>query len=202
MWILGLALTSTTCSGSLLHVAANGSYDSSTSSSFFTSPNGIWTLSFNIDSNPSVFDVSPGDGFATATSNLNYTLNDLLVPVGGLLTLFIREVPLAGGGDRAGGFLVCFSGDCGGHSLFFAGQTMYSGSEAAPTILPGLYPVSILVSVNGMVLDQPSSVLSISAIPEPSTLLLFPAMILIFGLATGKQGSGRRDESRAHSAHC
>ena len=182
--ILGLTLTGTTCSASLLQVAANGTYDSNISTSFFTSPNGIWTLSFNIDSNPTPSSFILGDFFVAAVS-LTYTLNGSLVPVGSMSAAFPREVGLPGP-TRPGGLVVCFSGNnCGVGLLEFNGQTLYSGSEAAPTILPGSYPVGIGVGVNGMFFFQPDSVVRITATPEPSTMALFlSGLMLACGLAT------------------
>ena len=121
--------------GTLL-VTESGTFTSTTPASSISSPGGTFSLSFNVDSHPTVLN-SYADQFDVAYTNFVFTLNGAAsAPAVGSITFF---------DDTDGGlFSVCFTTACpqdsiSADSLSFSGPQAYSGFSTDPTILPGSY---------------------------------------------------------------
>jgi hypothetical protein len=159
----------------------SGTFTAVTPSSSFTGPSETWAFAFQADTNPVVLDFGNG-GFNFAFSNFSYTLNHSPVAIS---PSFIRFFTAANGG----GFLICFNGMTAGTctdglgSPLFGQPQMYTGTTAAPTLIPGAFSItSFAAVVNSNVFNQPNTtVLATAAIPEPSTLLMLGAGFLVLG---------------------
>ena len=155
-----------------LLVTAAGTYDSVTPVSFFTAPSEIWSLSFLIDSNPSISSSSFGVYFSPAFSDFTYSLNGSSVAItpdqiafwaGPADTPFILSLS------------ICWNGPCAGgtdEGMAFDTSQLYTGSEFSPTIVPGVYPTSEFFIDNGPSYREPNTSLTIASTPEPSAFLL------------------------------
>ena len=172
--ISSLLLTVPTAFASTLFVTDSGTFSSATPVSGISTPGGTYSLSFNVNSTPTVSAVVPGVEFDVAFSNFSYLLNGTAVstPIGGI-TFF--------NSGSLGLFNACFVATCLGSPadvLSIKGAQAYSGSEASPTLLMGTYPISTAMLsvgtvVNSLAYDSPVVIAQspIAVTPEPSTLL-------------------------------
>jgi hypothetical protein len=159
----------------------SGTFTTSTPTSAFTGPGEPWTFAFQADTNPAVSDFGMG-GFSFAFSNFRYTLDTLPVAI---TPTFIRFFSASNGG----GFLICFNGtttaSCtdGLGSPLFGQPQMYTGTTAAPTLIPGTFSItSFAAVVNSTVFDQANTtVVATANVPEPSTLLTLAVGLLVLG---------------------
>lgn len=162
-----------------LLLTTGGTFASYTPTDAYAAPNEPWTLSFEIDSNPVVSNVT-GNGFDVAFSDFTYMLNGspLALPVG--MIQFWSSV-----GDP-GGFDVCFYNMACTLGLEFEGPQLYTGSTSAPTIQAGVYDMT---RVNNLDIAQGSFQqfiylpVTIATTPEPSTLFTSGTVILLAGAA-------------------
>ena len=160
----------------------SGTFTTSTPTTAFSGAGEPWAFAFQADSNPAVSDVGMG-GFDFAFSNFSYTLDGSHVAI---TPTFIRFFS----GTNGGGFLICFNGttaaSCadGLGSPLFGQPQMYTGTTSAPTLIAGSFSItSFATVVNSTVFDEPNTTVLATAasIPEPSTLLLLAAGLLVLG---------------------
>ena len=129
-------LATTTAFASTLLVTESGTFSSITPTSAISAPNGTFSISFNVSSQPTVLS-SSANQFDVAYSNFSYKLN-------GVADLFaVGSVTFFDNLD-GGLFSVCFSNPCQAssgtnHTLAFLGPQVYTDSSASPTLTPGSY---------------------------------------------------------------
>jgi hypothetical protein len=166
------AVTPAATASTLLIVSATGTYDQFTPSSFFTAPNGTWSLSFVTESNPPLSNASPGAFFSPVFSSFTYSLN------GASLAITPDDISfwnVPGNQPFILSLSVCWNSLCAGGTsdgIAFDTNQLYTGSELSPTIVPGVYHTSEFFIVHGSSYTEPNTTLTIAATPEPSVLLL------------------------------
>jgi hypothetical protein len=185
--LLSLVLFSATLAANPFLVSTGGTFSSTTPTTSFTAPSETWSLSFEVDSNPSVSGVVSGQQFNLPFSDLTYDLN------GSPTTLNVGSITAFASSDF-GLFTVCRDVVCTtdnvnpANGIYTEGAQIYSGSESSPTILTGVYPefapnAPMEFFVAGTEYDQTSGTVTISKVvspvPEPSSLL---ALVACFGL--------------------
>lgn len=181
-----LVLTGAISSATPLLLTTGGTISDDTPASILTTPGEAWTLSIQLDSNPAVSAVSLGSQFSAAFSNFTYTLNGSVVATPPVTQLIFWTTGL-------GGFDFCFAGPCS-PGMEIIGPQLYSGPESAPTILTGVYQTT---NVNALFVDfeigqssfLPITITDATATPEPSTILLSGAALLLVGALRLRTGS-------------
>lgn len=158
-------------------------------------PDGIFSLSFVFDSNPTPSDVTVG-GFNAPFSNFQYFLNNVPVnvtpdfvrfwttPTGGLFTVFFGPTS----GFVNGVPIPVFE---------FSGPQLFTGPNSAPVFAPGTFQAAGLTYSDEDNIDFPTGPLTVqlTAIPEPSTFALAGiAFIVLIGV------SGRLNRTARTSA--
>jgi hypothetical protein len=168
---MGLAfyalLLARSCSAATLLVSTAGTFDALPPGT--TLPLGAaWSLSFTLSSNPAVSGVNPGESFDPVFSNAVFTENGAPVSFIGQEFLTFRT-----SGDL-GGFVFCINSSACIDGFEFIMPQLYSGPESNPTILAGVFdPARLNVIDNAFVFQQfDFQPVTISALPEPSTLAL------------------------------
>lgn len=152
-------------SASTFLVTAGGTFSYSTPSSAVTTPNGTWTMSFDVQDGPQTTYVD-GNAFDPAFSNFEYTLNGSPVPATPPRIVFMNL-------SNFGLFTTVLDGA----TFELAGPQLYTGLEADPTILTGSFPQTLLFSEvfedgNYYQFVSASPVVINEVTPEPSALLL------------------------------
>jgi len=176
------------CAGSSLFglpliVTSGGTYSASTPTSSWTAPNGVWTIAFNLDNNPSVLTSSAGHWTRVPYTNFVYTLNSV--------TISIQSVDIAFFSAADGGLLnIAVLGSAAPpatptNGWVILGPQAYSGPESSPTILPGAYTETAnTLYVAGTSFAQTTGSFSITnavpGTPAPPSLIL-----MLIGLAMG-----------------
>jgi hypothetical protein len=158
----------------LLEVSESGTWGPGAPTTTWSAPNTTWQYLYFVQSNPSVSNVAAGTSFSPAFTGFSYTLGGSPVattPTG--ITFF---------NSNLGGLMnIDFSGGVFG----IEGGQAYSGSESAPTILTGTYPISGADFVSGEN-SQPFTgdviIADANTAPEPSTFSL-TLIAAIFGTA-------------------
>jgi hypothetical protein len=190
MWkpiFLSFAMLAASVSAEPLLVTASGVFGSFsqyfTPTTGFTAPNATWALSFQVESDPAVSDTSFGVQFAPVFSNFTYILN------GAPIALSPAEI-LFNATSFNGLFNVCLDSACITHQegLRLDGSQLYTGSELSPTIVPGNYVTTqLFIGVNNTSFLEPNATVVVSAIPEPTTLWLVGAGLLLLGPAAHRR---------------
>ena len=185
-----ISLAFAACVGaSPLEFSTSGHFSSTVSASQLTAPGAAWSLSFALNSQPMTINAGT-DGFDAPFSQFSYDLAGLPVAAtpssirfygssnGGLFTVFFGP---ESGHDSSGMFIPEF---------VFSGPQLYSGTTQNPALSAGSYAVSeILYTDNTNYDDQlnPASAISVAnaglATPEPASLALFSAMLMVFACA-------------------
>ncbi len=174
---------SVSLSAATLTVTTSGTYSATTPSSSWTAPNASWSLSFNVDSNPTVSSSTPGVDFDAPVTNFVYKLNGTTVSVGPVDVAFFSTaeeglVNIGLFGSAAGTLAL----PANGFQLF--GPQAYSGTEAAPTILPNTYAETLnTLAVAGSFFAQTTGTVTIN-VAGPPPIPAPPSFVLaLFGLA-------------------
>jgi len=153
-----------------LLVTASGQFSSVDFPGALVTPNGVFSLSFAVGSNP-----TPLAGTVTSLSfdvpvtDFAYELNNTPVAV---TPSEITFYTLADGGL----FNITFGSGLSAAELGFQGDQAFSGTTAAPTFAFGDYAVSSWTYSDPVNFDSGSGTVSIS--PEPSTVLLISGGLL------------------------
>jgi hypothetical protein len=167
----------------------SGTFSSSTPSSEYSGPSTSWAFSFQADINPTVLSFGNG-GFDFAFSDFTYFLNGSPV---GIVPTSIRFFTAANGG----GFFICLGAQPCGNGVFpnglgtgFSAPQLYSGSNSAPTLLPGPFTsLPFNVVVNSITYGQANTTLQATA-PEPSTFVVLAVGLLAL---VGRRVDSRRE---------
>ena len=192
-WVLGalsrmtfaVLLLSASLSASTIIISASGTFTNLTASSPFSGPDETWSFSFDVDSQPAVSNVNPGNYFDVAFSDFSYFLDGSPVAITPVDIRFFNT-------SQLGGFNICFTVAC---SFFnsptdgFEIQTpqMFKGSESAPTMSTGTFTspyMDLYVDSNDyfeVYGGRPVQTVTaaVVATPEPSTILILGAGFLL-----------------------
>ena len=191
------ALCWVTAHAAIISYSDSGTFTAATPSTPFTGPSATWSFAFQADTHPTVLE-SDAVSLDFAFSNFNYVLNGSPVAI---TPTFIRF----GSATLGGGWLMCFNGTTvlcnAGFSTLGAGPQMFTGPTSAPTLIPGAFTSDIFdVFINHTLLySQPNTTVLATVVPEPSTLLMLAAGLLV--LAGGRwyqrsSGHLRRTETK------
>jgi hypothetical protein len=172
-----MLLAGVRCSAGTLTLTDSGVWASGTPTTTESVAGESWDVSFQIASSPTPINYTTGVQTVVPITNMIFDLNGVAVQTkasGGSVELFTGE-----------GFRLYFPND---DALQIQDATqLYSGSEASPTVLPGSYPPDF--PNNAFLFDDATSgfyyftsnniVITSTAIPEPSSLLLFGAGLAV-----------------------
>jgi hypothetical protein len=189
--VLAIDLTLT---ASTLLVTTGGTFASGTPASSWSAAGDTWTVSFDVSSMPSVSSSSLIVSYISFT-NFVYALNRSPVDVGPVGIAFFNS--------SFGGLfdLYFFGTETGSVTGFsFTGPQAYTGSESAPTIVPGTYveetattePIRIGpndVYLSGVTFPQGVGSVQITSVPEPPG---FIPLFTLLGLAFAWLGAHHR----------
>lgn len=191
--VVALAFAAMNASAESLTVSASGVWNANAPTTTESAANESWSFSFLVSSTPVTSEVNTGNWFDTTFSNFTFTLNGS--------TVATTPIELTWYNTSQGGLFDLLFSD--GDMVYYGAQA-YSGSESNPTILPGYYPLTpcdaecTLYSGsqfkfgywNGSNFESATPLtgdLSIGAVPEPSSLLLFgTGMLSLAGLVKRK----------------
>ena len=148
-------------------VSSSGTFLGSAPVTFYSAPNGTFSFSFEVDSNP-VPTSSGATFFTTVFSNLTYRLNGSIVAVSGNTAFFFTDA-----GDGGPVIKVTPSFD-----IDLRTPQIFSLPTSAPSILPGSYAISCGQFVTSAapstctnMIASGSSVSVVAAgVPEPGTV--------------------------------
>ena len=159
-----------------LLVTESGTFSSRTPNSSISSPNGTFSLSFNVDSAPAVLS-SSANQFDVAYSNFKFMLN------GVANTFAVGSVTFFNLNDK-GLFTVCFVTACPADSntadsLIFLGPQLFTGLTSRPNILTGSFSNANSYNVVDNDSHQFASLANVNisaaaaaVTPEPSSIAL------------------------------
>jgi hypothetical protein len=181
------SLAASTLSASTIVISGSGEFNNTTGVSAFTAPNGTWAFSFDVNTYPSVSNVSPDNYFDAAFSDFTYDLNGSPVAITPVDIRFFST-------PQDGGFNICFTVACSDFNsptdgLEFLGSQLYQGSTSAPQMITGNFTSSYFDAfANGMEYNQSNhqSIVATAATvatPEPSQVLPMAAGLAILALA-------------------
>jgi hypothetical protein len=170
--LLLLILSVATCgigsAGPLLFVSASGQFSSTDVADSLVAPDGFFSLSFAVDTDPTPLALSvTANSFDVPVEGFSYELNSVPVSVvPGEISFFT----LADGGL----FSVTIGSGFTAEEFTFQGDQAFSGTTAAPAFAAGRYNVTGVTYEDPANFDFPAAILdvSISPAPEPSTALL------------------------------
>ena len=168
LFIWSLAVCGVANAGTLLLVSASGQFSSSDVADSLVAPNGVFSLTFSVDSTPTPLAGTVDSlGFDVPVQYVAYELNGAPVSV---VPSEIRFNTLANGGL----FDVTIGSGLTEDEFEFEGDQAFSGTTAAPVFATGQYDISETLYSDPENFDFPttSATASISPSPEPSTVLL------------------------------
>jgi hypothetical protein len=155
-------------SAATLLVSVSGQFSNTDVADPLVAPNGIFSLRFAVDSNPTPVALSvTANSFDVPVADFSYELNNVPVSVvPGEITFFT----FADGGLFGVNFGSGFTAD----DFSFQGDQAFSGTTAAPAFAVGQYNVTGENYSDPANFDFPSAIgdVSITPSPEPSTVLL------------------------------
>ncbi len=169
--ILSIAACGMGSAAPLLFVSASGQFSNTDAADSVVAPNGIFSLRFAVDANPTPVPLSvTATSFDVPVEDFSYELNN--VPV----SVVPSEITFFTSAD-GGLFGVTIGSGFTADEFSFQGDQLFSGTPAVPTFAAGQH------SITGVTYSDPTnfdsaaaignvSVSAASATPEPSTLLL------------------------------
>jgi hypothetical protein len=163
-----IAACGTANAGTLLFLSASGQFSSSDAADSLVVPNGIFSLSFAVDSNPAPLAQSVNAvSFDVPVEDFSYKLNNVQVSV---VPSEITFFALADGGL----FNVAIGSGFTAADFSFQGAQAFSGTTAAPVLAAGRYNITGVTYSDPTNFDSAAAIgtASISPAPEPSTVLL------------------------------
>ncbi len=163
-----MAITgSAVLSAAPLSVSVSGRFSSTDIAGPLVSPNGVFSLSFYLDSNPvPITGTVTTLGFDPPVSDFHLLLNGIDTPAS---PSEIRFDTLANGGL----FDVTFGSGLTASEFSFSGVQAFSGSTSAPVIAPGQYALSSWTFSNPSNYDFQTPLgasVSVTPAPEPTSL--------------------------------
>lgn len=161
-------------SAATLTVSFSGTYSATTPATAWTAPNATYSVTFNVNSNPTPNSYVTGSDFDAPVTNLIYTLNGNVVNVG---TVDVAFYNLGLGGLIDVGFFGSAATNTPLNGFELLGPQAYSGPEAAPTILPGAYTETrntlyVASGPNAQTVGNVSITVGPTPTPAPPSLLL------------------------------
>jgi hypothetical protein len=170
--LLLLILSVATCgigsAGPLLFVSASGQFSSTDAADSLVAPDGIFSLSFAVDTDPTPLALSvTANSFDVPVEGFSYELNSVPVSVDPSEISFFT---LADGGL----FSVIIGSGFTAEEFSFQGDQAFSGTTAAPVFAAGQYDITAVMYDDPTNFDTPAPIgdVSITPAPEPSTVLL------------------------------
>ena len=165
-------------SAGALAISVSGEFSSTDIANQFVQPNGTFTLGFDVDSNPTpLTGTVTSTGFDVPVSVFFYILNGNAVNV---VPAEIRFQTLSNGGL----FDLTFGTGLSAAEFSFEGPQAFTGSTAAPEFSAGTLSVSdwsFSDPVNFDLQTPTSADASFSAVPEPASLALVSAGLVLLG---------------------
>jgi hypothetical protein len=165
--ILSIAACGMASAATLL-ISASGQFSNTDVADPLVAPNGIFSLRFAIDSNPTPLALSvTGTSFDVPVADFSYELNNVPVSV---VPSEITFFTLSDGGL----FGVTLGSGFAADEFSFQGDQVFGGTTAAPTFAVGHFNVSGVTYSDPANFDSPAAIgsVAVSPSPEPSTLLL------------------------------
>jgi hypothetical protein len=148
--------------------SASGQFSSADAPDSLVAPNGIFSLSFAVDSNPTPVPLSvTANSFDVPVEDFSYELNNVVVNV------VPSEITFDTLGD-GGLFSVTIGSGFSADEFIFEGDQAFAGTTAAPTFAPGHFNITGVTYFDPANFDTPAAIgdVSVTPAPEPSTLLL------------------------------
>jgi hypothetical protein len=176
--LLLLILSMAACgmgSAATLVVSASGQFSNTDVADPLVAPNGIFSLTFAVDSDPTPVALSvTADSFDVPVEGFSYELNGVAVSV---IPSEITFFTLADGGL----FGVTIGSGFTAEEFNFQGDQAFSGTTAAPVFAVGHSNIAGVTYSDPSNFDFPASIgkVSISPAPEPSTVLLISCGLAI-----------------------
>jgi len=164
-------LTSALVDASTLVVSVSGQFSASDVASSIVTPNAAFSVSFDVDSNPTPLAGTVSTlGFDAPVLSFYYSLNGVRVP--SLNPSEIHFDTLANGGL----FDLTFGAGISATQFVFEGPQIFGGSTAAPTFTSGKFTLANWTVSDPQNYDSQSpaaALVTVAAAPEPSSLALF-----------------------------
>jgi hypothetical protein len=177
--LLLLAMSTAVCgiaTARTLVVSASGHFSGSDVAGPLVAPNGLFSVSFAVDSNPIPLNGTvTSSGFDVPVASFHYMLNNLPVNV---TPSEIRFDTLANGGL----FDITIGSGLTASDFNFEGVQAFTGTTAAPVFATGQFAISNWTYSDPANFDSQtpaSQTASISPAPEPSTVLLISGSLLV-----------------------
>ncbi len=161
-------------------VSESGTWGADCPTTFCNAPGDTWSYSFVIDANPAAFNVSVGNYFEAPISDFVFTDNGAVV---GPLTDSVTDVYFFSTGQGGG-----LTDQTGGLILNIYSDQLYAGldQESSPTIVPGIYPVGDMTTIDGV---SPASASALTITPEPSLSIMMAAGLLAIAFVVRKRNA-------------
>ena len=163
--------TSTLVDASTLVVSVSGQFAASDVASSIVTPNGAFSLSFDVDSNPTPLAGTVTTlGFDAPVLSFYYTLNGVRLP--SLNPAEIHFDTLANGGL----FDLTFGSGLSATQFVFEGPQIFGGTTAAPTFASNKFTLANWTVSDPQNYDSQSpasAFVTVAPAPEPSSVALF-----------------------------
>jgi YVTN family beta-propeller protein len=184
-----------TASASTLFVSATGQFSGSdVGDSPLVTPNGVFSLSFAVDSNPAPLVGSVSSlGFDVPVEDFSYSLNNATINV---TPSEITFYTLADGGL----FTVAIGSGLSGLAFLFEGSQVFTGTTASPVFAPGAFAITQWTFSDPGNFDSQTPLAAFASVtptPEPSSVFFLTGglVVLIRELRKRRQ-SMRGDKNR------